>query len=270
MGYMHIDNLYKNQDVLRFKECYALEKIHGTSAHVSCKDGVLHFFSGGSNYEQFVALFKDLQPFPCDATIYGEAYGGKLQGMSETYGKQLRFVAFDVKIGDSWQPVPNAEQFCEAVGIEFVHYELVSTDIESLNAQRDADSAQATRNGMGPGHMREGVVLRPLIEVIKNNGKRIIAKHKRFEFSETRTKREVTPEKLAVLAGAKAIAEEWVTPMRLSHITHAPSLENLGNIIPAMIEDIRRESHGEVIWTKDVEKAIGRATASLVRSHLTL
>lgn len=38
MGYMHIDNLYKNQDMLIFRECYALEKIHGTSAHVSWKD----------------------------------------------------------------------------------------------------------------------------------------------------------------------------------------------------------------------------------------
>ena len=34
MAYQHIDNLYKNQDILKFKECYALEKIHGTSASV--------------------------------------------------------------------------------------------------------------------------------------------------------------------------------------------------------------------------------------------
>ena len=37
MAYHHIDNLYRNQDVLLFKEVYALEKIHGTSAHVSFK-----------------------------------------------------------------------------------------------------------------------------------------------------------------------------------------------------------------------------------------
>ncbi len=29
MGYMHIDNLYKDQTILMFRECYALEKIHG-------------------------------------------------------------------------------------------------------------------------------------------------------------------------------------------------------------------------------------------------
>ena len=51
MGYLHIDNLYKNQDILMFKECYAMEKIHGTSAHVSFKavpdqQATVGFFSG--------------------------------------------------------------------------------------------------------------------------------------------------------------------------------------------------------------------------------
>src|SRR5690348_10996218 len=37
MGYLHIGNLYKTQDLLLFRECYALEKVHGTSAHITCK-----------------------------------------------------------------------------------------------------------------------------------------------------------------------------------------------------------------------------------------
>ena len=53
MAYLHIDNLYKNQEILMFKECYALEKIHGTSAHVGFKEGAIHFFSGGENHERF-------------------------------------------------------------------------------------------------------------------------------------------------------------------------------------------------------------------------
>lgn len=28
MGYLHIDNLYKAQEILLFRTCYALEKIH--------------------------------------------------------------------------------------------------------------------------------------------------------------------------------------------------------------------------------------------------
>ncbi len=44
MGYLHIENLYKNIDIMQFKECYAMEKIHGTSAHVRFKDGEVAFF----------------------------------------------------------------------------------------------------------------------------------------------------------------------------------------------------------------------------------
>lgn len=53
MGYMHIDNLYKNKDILLLKECYALEKVHGTSAYVIWNGTELRFFSGGASYEQF-------------------------------------------------------------------------------------------------------------------------------------------------------------------------------------------------------------------------
>ena len=37
MAYLHIDNLYKNQEILMFKECYALEKIHGTSGTITLR-----------------------------------------------------------------------------------------------------------------------------------------------------------------------------------------------------------------------------------------
>ncbi len=45
MSYLHIDNLYRSQDILLFRECYALEKIHGTSAHVAYHNGEVKFFS---------------------------------------------------------------------------------------------------------------------------------------------------------------------------------------------------------------------------------
>jgi hypothetical protein len=68
MGYMHIENLYRNQKILNFKRCYALEKVHGTSARVSwdaekvrqeagAKYAGLTFFGGGESNERFAALF---------------------------------------------------------------------------------------------------------------------------------------------------------------------------------------------------------------------
>lgn len=57
MGYLHIENLYKNKTILLFRECYALEKIHGSSAHVSFRvndDGTdaVNLFAGGGSHEE--------------------------------------------------------------------------------------------------------------------------------------------------------------------------------------------------------------------------
>jgi hypothetical protein len=283
VGYLSIDNLYKNQEILMFKECYALEKVHGTSAHVKWKNSQLTFFSGGVSHSEFVGIFEQGKSGPgdvdmlkekltnvYDVTIYGEAYGGKCQKMSETYGKELAFVAFDVKIDDCWLSVPQAEQFAIDVGIQFVDYEKIPTDVEEIDRCRDKDSTQAIRNGLGEGKMREGVVLRPPIELTKNNGSRIISKHKRDDFRETKTPRKVTPEKLAVLEDAKAIAEEWVTEMRIVHVLDKipeAGMEKMKQIIIAMQEDVKREGEGEIVWSPEVAKSIGKATAAGVKKY---
>lgn len=281
MGYLHIDNLYKNTEILLFKECYAMEKIHGTSAHIRYKYNELNYFSGGEKHEKFVSIFdvdklkaKFFELFDdTNITIYGEAYGGKCQGMSETYGKELKFVVFDVKIDDSWLDVPSAEDVASKLGLEFVDYEKVDTDLEALNKERDKDSVQAIRNNCGEGKLREGVVLRPLMEFTKNNGSRIIVKHKRDEFLETKTKREVDPEKLKILEDAKAIAEEWVTPMRLSHVLdklgNPTEIENTREVIKAMVEDVTREAKGEIKESKAAMQFIGKKTAELYKKRIS-
>lgn len=277
---MHIDNLYKNQDVLAFKECYALEKIHGTSAHVSWKEKKLNFFAGGCSHENFVKLFnqdalgKAFEGIGApEVTVFGEAYGGKLQGMSGTYGKELKFIAFDVKIDDNWLAVPQAEDVCKGLGIEFVHYVKISTDLAEIDKQRDAESVQAVRNGMGPGKKREGVVLRPPFEVKKNNGERVMSKHKIEEFAERQNVPPVAdPAKLKALADAQAIAEEWVTPMRLTHVLDklgcGTDISKTGDVVKAMVEDVLREGSGEIVDSKDARSAIGRKTAEIFKTRI--
>ena len=217
MGYLHIDNLYKDQTILMFKECYALEKIHGTSAHIKWKweTKTVTYFSGGEKHANFTQLFnhedllqKFYELFPCsDVTVFGEAYGGKQQGMSGTYGKQLKFVVFDVSVDNLWLEVPKAENVCQNLNLEFVDYVKIPTDLTAINTERDKPSTQAKRNGIEEDKIREGVVLRPLIELKMKNGGRVIAKHKRDEFKETRTPREVDSTQLKILEDAKAIAD---------------------------------------------------------------
>ena len=209
MSYAHIDNLYKNQTILLFRECYATEKIHGTSAHVKWLGGDFKLFSGGESPERFALLFppevlraRFMALGHAEVTVYGEAYGGKCQGMSATYGKELRFVAFEVQVGETWLNVENAADVASKLGIEFVPFEKISTDLAAIDTERDRDSMQAIRNGMGTGHKREGIVLRPLLEFRDHRGDRIICKHKRDEFKETATPREVDPAKAKALADA--------------------------------------------------------------------
>jgi len=266
-----------------------MEKIHGTSAHITWKRNPsnpaqrqLVFFSGGTKYDTFVALFdKDALtaafvnmglPIDKDVIVYGESYGGKEQDMGDTYGKTAKFVAFDVQIGDCWLDVPNAEAFVKSLGLEFVHYKRVTTDLAALDAERDADSEQAIRNGIGPGKKREGVVLRPLIELTKNNGARVICKHKRDEFRETKTPRPVVdPAKMQVLADAERIADEYVTTMRLQHVLDklpGHSIEKMRDIIAAMQADVLREGAGEIVESDAAKKAIGKKTAVMYKDYL--
>jgi hypothetical protein len=288
MGYMHIDNLYKDQRILMFKECFAMEKIHGTSAHVAWRDGKVAFFSGGEKRENFLALF-DADALAVqfaerfgerNVTFYGEAYGGKQQGMSATYGKALKFIVFDVKIGEQFVDVPVAHEIAKACGFEFVHYDRVACEVGILDFLRDTPSFAATNNGCAGTDrfgctppIREGVVLRPIHECTFNDGKRVIAKHKRPEFSERKTAVPVDDEQRQVLEDAQSVADEWVVAMRMQHVLdklgNPTEMSATGKVIEAMVENVMREANGEVSDTHAVRKAIGKAAATMYKAHVT-
>ena len=274
MGYLHIDNLYKNQEILMFKECYCLEKIHGTSCHISWKDNKVHFFSGGAKEILFVALFdhefltKKFQEFGYDEMrIFGEGYGGKLQAQKTTYGDKLKFVAFDIKIGHSWLNVPDMDKIAKKFNLDVVDWVKCSTDLDVLDRERDKPSVQAVKNGCGEDKLREGIVIRPLIELKKNNGARILCKHKNDKFKETKTPRYVSDEDLVVLTKAKEIAEEWVTEMRLNHVLDKlgpdVGIEKTRDVIFAMLEDIEREAVDEIVMSKEAKRAISTKTGKM-------
>lgn len=282
MGYLKIPNLYNDDRGLRKeKECYAMEKIDGTCAHVSwnARHKKLGFFAGGSSYATFVKLFDEqdlLQRFieykiPT-IIIYGEAYGSSVQKMSRIYGKKLKFIAFDIweTKAKKWWNVPEAAQLVLKLDLEFVHYVKISTDLKKIDEQRDTPSEQAKRNGMGEFHIREGVVLRPLEEKKTEQGERMIVKHKRDEFRETATPRKVD-EKQPVLTDAKAIAEEWVTEMRLNHVLQKipePSLEKMKIVIDAMVQDILLEGKSEIVDSIGMRKQVARKTCDLFKKLL--
>jgi hypothetical protein len=280
VGYLHIDNLYKDQRILMMRECFALEKIHGTSAHVSWRDGHVTFSSGGEKHERFVALFDEptltaaleAMGHPV-VTVYGEAYGGSQQKQAWRYGPSLRFVTFEVEIGETWLSVVSAHDVVLKLGLEFVHYKRVPTDLATLDAERDAPSEQARRNGVEGDKPREGIVLRPLEEVRDARGNRILSKHKRDEERETMSPRKVVdPSKMEVLRAANEIADEWVTPTRLAHVLDKlgpdVGIEEMRDVIAAMTDDVIREAAGEIVDSREARSAIGKKTAETFKARL--
>ena len=291
MGYRHTDNLYANRTILNETEVYATEKIHGTSAHIYIEPftaGNVRFFSGGVQHEDFVGLFDatelhrkctwlannlKINPYAV-VTVYGEAYGGKCQRMSDVYGPQLRFVAFEVKLTISggeevWLNVPEAHAVATGLGLEFVDYVRIPCTLSAIDEQRDRESVQAIRNGMGPGKQREGIVLRPLVEKVDHRGNRIIAKHKSANFRETRSPRVIDESKLELQENAQKIADEWVTENRLlnalSHMSFTRDIKDTGKVIQYILEDVRREAADEIVQSKEVDAAIKRAAAMIYK-----
>ena len=296
MGYRHITNLYKDQTVLMFKRLIAMEKIHGTSTHLTFTYNgdiflkepyyTLDYFSGGEKHENFISLFDKERleekalalGFNTNFTIYGEGYGGKQQGMSGTYGKESKFIAFEVKIGDRFQNVEWANIVCNKMGLEFVHWEEIDADPELIDKLANSPSVQAKRNGVeNPELPREGVILRPLREFLHPDGVgRIMAKHKNDIYKEREhAPKLVDPEKLKMLEDANAIAEEWVVLMRLEHVIDKLKadgveidMKNTNYIIKAMIEDVFREAKDEIVESKEVRKSIGKKTVKILQQWL--
>lgn len=284
MAYLSIENLYRSkaQEILLFKELYALEKVHGTSANISWKEGKVSYFPGGESLSKFKSLFNEerlVKHFTElgheEVVVYGEAYGGSRQKMSYMYGPELRFIVFDVFINNIWLDVPNMDEVATRLEQEVVPWRKIVCDLAAIDNERDRPSEVAVRRGFTEEHIREGVVLRPLAEMFNRYGERMIVKHKHEKFGERKTPQKVEdPSKLKVLTEATAIAEEWVTEMRLEHVLQklpqGIGLESMQRVLQAMVEDVLKESTGEIVDSKEVRNAINKKTVELFKKKVNV
>lgn len=290
MGYMHIELLHKCPEFFElFEEVYCMEKIHGTTTWILFEIGKpLHFHSGGEKFEDFKALFNEdllterlnkisLEKGWTKIKIHGEGYGGKQQKMSETYGEQSRFIAFDIHIECSkhrrFLNVPEAEKISLKLGLEFVDYNRGPNCPEWIEQQTCLPSTQAIRNGVGDGKLREGVVIRPIRETRLPNGKRAIFKNKNEQFWEIATKRPLG-QKLKIAKDISLFVQDWVTEQRFEHVIDRVlqqkdnkniERDDIRNILVLLTEDVQRESEGEIIWSKEIARQVSKAGSVLFR-----
>ena len=296
MGYLHINNLAKDDKVLLFKEVWATEKVHGTSAHVSWNPDQQRvvYFSGGASAENFRALFDeafeerfmklvDQNGKGVEVVVYGEAYGGKMQGMKLTYGNELRFIVFEVRIGCYWLSFDKVREIAKDLGLEVVPGKVIPATEEALTEYRNSPSEVAVLRGCQDNAdrfgnkppLREGIVIRPLVEMRTNDNSRVMAKFKNPCFSERESRKDAAfpSERKQEILKAEAAAKDFTTETRLEHVLDAlglkePTLQDTPKVIKGMVEDILREGAGEVEDSKTLRREIGRISVKLFRQKL--
>jgi hypothetical protein len=291
VGYRSIPNLYACPQFVGCEpEVWVTEKIEGTSAHVSVRDGQIHF-SHGESREQFLSIFDEALLFqkayydplplgmtPEKLTIYGEHYGGKVQGMRHLYGDRHRFVAFEVKAGDRWLGLLEAHQVALHFGLDFVDYQKGPFTVEWLDKMRDRPSPQALKCGMPP-QVGEGIVIR-LDHLKDRDGNPTRIKHKSAAHSETKSQKKIDPSQIERRLKAQEAAEEYVTENRLKHVVQAVKIQ-LGRetlepkdtpvVIREMLADIKKEAlPGEIDFDQDTYRAVGTLTAQTFKKSLSV
>ena len=165
--------------------CYT-EKVDGTNIRVIWKDGELSFNGKTDNAQMYPGLRTKLESlfsadnmkevFPdVDVCLYGEGYGEKIQsGGNYTEGQD--FVLFDALIGPRWLSRQEVDEIALKLDIKAVPIVGKGTLHHAILMARNGFRASW---GDFPA---EGLVCRPLVEMLNSKGERIITKVKHKDF----------------------------------------------------------------------------------------
>lgn len=111
-----------------------------------------------------------------EVTFYGEGYGVKIQN-GGNYRPDVSFILFDVLIGEMWLERASVEEIATAFGIEVVPI------IFRGNIDKAVDFVKShPKSTIGSADM-EGLVGRPMCEMLDRRGNRIIVKVKYCDFA---------------------------------------------------------------------------------------
>ena len=164
------------------------EKVDGTNIRIMFKDGAITF--GGKTdsaqipaqlvarlNERFLPMAEKLsEVFGCDACLYGEGYGAKIQKVGGNYRQDQDFVLFDVRVGEWWLQRKGVEDIASKLGIDIVPIIGEGTIYDAIEqAKRGIKSTWGD-------FQAEGIVARPKVELKTRNGQRIITKIKCRDF----------------------------------------------------------------------------------------
>lgn len=184
-----IDGAYSTDElsVLRNTIFVFEEKIDGTNVRV-CWDGYDVCVGGRGSKSQFPRELKARldELFMTDEAasifeqmfgmkkviLFGEGYGGKIQGIGKEYCDAEDFILFDVWVDGKYLTRSNKEDVAKAFGLKVVPMTCCGSLQHGIDYVKNHPKSL-----VGSGYM-EGVVAKPLVELRDGNGSRIVTKIK--------------------------------------------------------------------------------------------
>lgn len=129
-------------------------------------------FMGQANEQKLEEVFG-----PEPATLYGEGFGNRIQGVGKQYNPDgVDFILFDVRIGDFWLERENVEDIAQKLDLKVV-------PIVFKGPLKDTSDFVASGFDSQHGELKaEGVVSKPAVEMFNRKGERIITKLKFKDF----------------------------------------------------------------------------------------
>lgn len=115
-------------------------------------------------------------------TLHGEGYGAGIQKMGKDYRDSPAFILFDVQFDGLWLERENVDDIARKLGIASVPIFATGTLDFAINLVKAGKYSQATEYP-DLDTVAEGVVCRPVVELLSRRGERVITKIKHKDFA---------------------------------------------------------------------------------------
>lgn len=132
-------------------------------------------FGGTVNEQIFEQLFGDKE-----VIIFGEGYGGKIQGAGKHYRPDVSFIIFDVCVNGIYLERENIVEIANAFDVPVVPIVFKGTLKEAVEFIKLVPTSQLSITD----YKMEGIVGKPAVEIYNKYGKRAICKIKVCDFVE--------------------------------------------------------------------------------------
>jgi len=166
------------------------EKVDGTNIRIHLEGDSYEFAGRTANSQiplKLSAVLHDLGmslagTFDYPMTLFGEGYGAGIQ-KGGGYRPDIGFILFDVRVGDLWLRWEDVEDVGDTLGLEVVPWVDQGDLFEACQAARKGFvSFVSQRRGLRT--PAEGLVCRPMVDLLDRRGQRIITKVKHKDFQE--------------------------------------------------------------------------------------